>query len=45
MEKSEMGGSCSTYGEDERRVQDFGTRNWEKKPRGRRRSRGSIILK
>jgi hypothetical protein len=30
IEKNEMGGECSTYGEEERRVQGFGGETWVK---------------
>ena len=29
-EKNEMGGACSTYGGEERYIQDFGGETWEK---------------
>jgi hypothetical protein len=30
IEKNEMGGACSAYGRDEKRVQDFGGEIWGK---------------
>jgi len=30
IEKSEMGGACSTYGGEERHVQGFGGETWRK---------------
>jgi len=38
IEKNEMGGACSAYGEDERRIQ-------EKKPLGRRRRKWEDNIK
>jgi hypothetical protein len=30
IENNEMGGACSTYGGEERRIQDFGGETWGK---------------
>jgi hypothetical protein len=30
IEKNEMGGACSVYGGEERRIQGFGGETWEK---------------
>jgi len=30
IEKTEIGGSCSAYGEEEKRIQGFGWENWKK---------------
>jgi hypothetical protein len=32
IEKNEMGGVCSMYGEEERHIQDFGGGIWGKEP-------------
>jgi hypothetical protein len=39
FEKDEMGGTCSTYGREERRIQDFGGKPDGKRPLGRPRLR------
>ena len=45
MEKNEMGGACSTYGEVERRKQAFGEKPEGKRPLGRLRRRWEDNIK
>jgi len=45
IEKNEMGGTCSAYGGEERRIKGLGGKPEEKRPLGRQRVDGMIILR
>ena len=45
IEKNDMGGACSAYGGEERRIQGFGEETWRKETPGRPRRRWEDNIK